>query len=240
MKHKLQIYGVSINTKQQSHLERTMKNKFSLLLLIVMLISQTGISKNNDTTIILQNLDKALSPFEDMTEYALNNNMKGIHESLESIKKGLRNSVFKNTLSSKNLVKLNGKLNLLKKQIKGKQYNKIALTSTDIFEFNISNFTEGNKIKNQIHVEHLDYMGFKVLALINQEVINWEEISVTIINIEKQWRTLRPKVSDSNLQASFDFLFQALHHSVKIQDPIIIKLLSNMDLSMVDVLENNL
>jgi hypothetical protein len=189
---------------------------------------------------VLENLDVILSPFEDMTEFALENNEKGIEKSLDKIRKGIDNKIFESNLSPENYKILNSKLEKLKELFVQKKYNEVALASTEIFEFNVSNFVDGNKIENQIHIEHLDYMGFKILALLNQDKIDWENIELTISNAQKKWIALSPKVTDSNLKESFDYLFESLQLSAKNEDTNMIKILAKMDLSLVDVLENSI
>jgi hypothetical protein len=189
---------------------------------------------------VFENLDVILSPFEDMTEFALENNEKGIEKSLDKIKKGIDNKIFESNLSPENYKILNSKLEKLKELFVQKKYNEVALASTEIFEFNVSNFVDGNKIENQIHIEHLDYMGFKILALLNQDKIDWENIELTISNVQKKWIALSPKVTDSNLKESFDYLFESLQLSAKNEDTNMIKILAKMDLTLVDVLENSI
>lgn len=189
---------------------------------------------------VFENLDVILSPFEDMTEFALENNEEGVQKSLSKINKVFENGAFARNLSLENYKILNSKFVQLKELIAQKKYNKIALASTEIFEFNASNFLDGNKIENQIHVENLDYMGFKILALLNQEKIDWTKIELTITNVQKMWTALSPNIADKNLKNSFNYLFKGLHLSAKNKDVNMSKILSEMNLSLVDVLENNL
>jgi hypothetical protein len=189
---------------------------------------------------IFDNLDIILSPFEDMTEYALNKNENGILESLSKVENAHKNSIFEKNLSPGSMPLLNSKIKQLKELIKQKNYNQIALASTEIFEFNVSNFADGNKIEKQIQIEQLDYMGFKILSLLNQDKVDWIIIEQTISNAQKDWLSLNPKVADHNLKDTFKYLFKGLLLVAKKKDIKMCGILANMNLSLVDVLEKNI
>lgn len=182
---------------------------------------------------VFENLDDILSPFEDMTEFALENNEEGVI-------KAFNNKAFERNISHENHKILNSKFEQLKELIAQKKYNEVALASILIFEFNVSNFLNGNKIGNQINIEHLDYLGFKIFALLNQEKIDWANIELTISNVQKKWTAISPNVADINLKDSFNYLFSGLQLSAQNKDSSMIKMLANMDLNLVDVLDNNI
>lgn len=189
---------------------------------------------------VFEHLDIILSPFEDMTEFALNKNEKGILTSLSKVEKATKESIFEKNLSVENFKLLTPKIGRLKELIKQKKYNQIALASTELFEFNISNFVDGKKIENQIRIEHLDYMGFKVLALLKQDKVNWVIVKQTISNVQKEWLALSPKVKDINLKETFNYLFKGLILSAENSDIKTCEILANMDLTLVDVLEKSI
>lgn len=195
--------------------------------------------KADPNKMVFDHLDQILSPFEDMTEFALNKNEEGILKSLAKIETATKESVFANNLDSESLSGLNPKIEMLKIVIKEKNYTQIALISTEIFKYNVTNFVDAKKIENQVRVEHLDYMGFKVLALLSQDNIDWLTIDQTVLNAQQEWQVLEIKVTDNNLKESFNFLFEGLYLSVKNRDVKMGEILAAMDLSLVDVLENS-
>jgi hypothetical protein len=158
---------------------------------------------------------------------------------MSKVDKATKELIFKKNISLENYKVLGQKIKGLKGYIKEKKYEQVALASTEIFEFNVSHFIDASKIENQIKIEHLDYMGFKILALLNQKDINWAVIEQTITNVEKQWNVLSKSVTDNNLKDSFRYLFQGLHLGATNKNADISKILASMDLSMVDVLENS-
>jgi len=197
------------------------------------------IVKTNPKDVIFESLDQTLSPFEDLTEFALSKNDKGIEKSLAKIGTVLKNNIFKKNLKSESIAGLTKKIASLKEQYKAKDYANTALTSAEIFNYNVSNFKDASQIENQIKIEHLDYLGFKVLALIGQNKINWEEIEQTTKSVEEVWKKLSTKVKDPNLKASINLLFDGMHLSAKERNKKMIEIFANMDLDLVDVLENS-
>ncbi|MCF6182432.1 hypothetical protein [Lutibacter sp.] len=199
--------------------------------------AQTSIKSNSNP---YNELDKILSPFEDMTEYALDNNYEGVLKSLNKVEVLQKQLIFEKNNLSGSMEMLNPKIKQLNDAVKQKKYKQIALIATAIFEFNITNFKDGYKIKNQLQIEHMDYMGFETLALLNQDKIDWKKLASTILKVKNKWKILSIKVNDPNLKASFSFLFQGLLLSTKNKDIKMTKILASMDLSLVDVLEKSI
>lgn len=196
--------------------------------------------KTEPNKVVFDNLDLILSPFEDMTEFALDKNKNGIIKSMSKIEEINSKGIFEKNIASQSVLLLKTKIERLKELINHNSYNEIALFSTEIFEFNISNFTDGSKIDNQIQIEHLDYMGFKNLALLNQNNVDWEKLKHITENSQKIWASLSPKVADKNLKDTFDLLFEGLSIGIKNKDVKICRVFSNMDLTLVDVLEKSI
>lgn len=195
--------------------------------------------KENPNQIVFENLDQILSPFEDMTEFALNKDDEGITKSLSKVEAAMSEGVFAKNLNPESMKSLTPQIEKLKELIKLKNYEQVAIASTDLFEYNTSNFVDTKKIMNQIRIEHLDYMGFKILALLNQEKIDWKNIQQTIVEVKKEWAVLSPEIKDNNLKDSFEYLFEGLETATNNKDTKIGGILASMDLSLVDVLENS-
>lgn len=195
--------------------------------------------KVDSNRIVFENLDQILSPFEDMVEFALEKDDEGILKSLTKVEKAENEGVFSKNINAESLKSLNPKIEKLKDFIKQKNHEQIALAATDLFEFNITNFVDTKKIDNQIRIEHLDYLGFEVLSLLNQEKIEWQNIQPIVSSVQKEWEALSAKVEDPNLKNSFDYLFKGLELSIQNKDKKMGEILASMDLSMVDVLENS-
>jgi len=199
-----------------------MKNQLIKIITIISIVASSNIfAQDIERENALTVLDKLLSPFEDITESALDNNLDGV-------KKG-----FKKIKNSKNRVKL-------EKYINQKNYTQIALLSSQIFEDEITNFKYKDIIKNQIEIEHLDYMGFRLLAILKKEKIDYKNMNKVLLNAKKNWNSIKNNIKDKNRVDAFNLLFDGLEVSIKKQNKDMIKILASMDLALVDVIENNL
>jgi len=184
-----------------------------------------------------QKLDQVLSPFEDMTEYALNNNSVGIAKAMNRINRTQKDQFFKQVLTEKSYIEFEQKIKSLQQSVVQNNYKKTALISAELFKFNISHFIYANQLKRQLLIEHLDFMGYHVLALLKQDKINWETIAKSIELGKGNWASLRQEVKDSNLKDTFNQLFSGLQLSVKQKNSEAAKIFASMGLSLVDVLE---
>lgn len=188
---------------------------------------------------ILSNLDLVLSPFEDMTEFALNKDKAAILKSIQKVDEASKNKLFEKSITPEGQKLLIPKIDKLKELIKQNNYSQIAIESTEIFGLNISNFADAHSIENQIKIEHLDYMGFKTLALLNQDKIDWKSVKQTVSDGKKVWLSLNSKVKNVNITDTFDYLFKGLTLGADNTDVNMSKILANMDLTLVDVLEGS-
>ena len=200
-------------------------------------VAKITIAPNMNKEETLAVLDKVLSPFEDMTEYALDKDlvsMKKYYKNLENIED---NSLLKQTISKDKLKQLTVNIEILETMIKNAQYSEVALLSSKMFNYATTNFKYSSKIKEQLHIEHLDYMGFRILALLSTENPNFIQISQAISDAKNHWNAIKEKIKDENKVEAFDLLFQGLEHSLQIKDKKMLNILSKMDLALVDVVE---
>jgi hypothetical protein len=213
--------------------------KKSTFLFVAVMIVLQGFSQTSQKSKInvYQKLDRVLSPFEDMTEYALDNNRIGLARALNRVDKTQKELIFKQALSVKNYSAFEQKIKNLQQSIADNNYKKTSLISAELFKFNIDHFIYANQLKRQLIIEHLDYIGYQILALLIQDKTNWEAVSKAIDMGQVNWTSLRPEVKDSNLKDTFDQLFSGLQLSAKQKNKEMANIFASMDLSLVDVLE---
>lgn len=201
--------------------------------------SNTTPNKVGPNKMALENLDNVLSPFEDMTESALNKNKNGILKAMERVNEATKNNSFKNSISAEGQKLLMPKLEELKTAINQTDYSQIAMVSSEIFGLNINHFIDAKSVENQIRVEHLDFAGYKTLALLTQKNIDWNNVKQSLDEGQNAYLVLKPKVKDGNLTDTFDYLFNGLALGTANKDVKMTKILANMDLTLVDVLEGS-
>lgn len=184
----------------------------------------------------LKILDKVLSPFEDMIEYALDkdvNSMINGYKNILAIEKSVKSS----TLSYKTI---SSDIKHVGHYIDTKNYSQVALLSTNIFKNIVNHFAYHQYVENQLHVENLDGMGFELLALLGSKKIDYKQLSSIIENSKQHWIAIRDKVNDKNSQEAFDLLFKAFSQATIKKDNQMIKILASMDLALVDIVEKQL
>jgi len=203
-------------------------------------IAKIVISQNMNKKESLAVLDKVLSPFEDMTEYALARDISGMKKGYKNIEKIEDNALLKQTISSTALRILSQNIEKLETYIDNVDYSHAALLSSNMFNNSVTNFKYKNNIQDQIHIEHLDYMGFKLLALLNAQNSSYTQMSKVITNAKINWNAIKEKVKDENSVDAFNLLFQGLEESVKTKNSVMIKILAELDLALVDIIEKQI
>lgn len=203
-------------------------------------IAQITISQNMSKKESLAVLDKVLSPFEDMTEYALAKDISGMKKGYKNIENIEDNALLKQTITSAKLRILSQNIEKLETYIDNADYLHVALLSSNMFNDSVTNFKFQNNIQDQIHIEHLDYMGFRLLALLGEKDINYIQMSKVITNAKINWNAIKEKVKDENSVDAFNLLFKGLQESVQTKNNTMIKILSELDLALVDVIEKKI
>jgi len=200
-------------------------------------VAKITISQSMNKKETLAVLDKILSPFEDMTEYALDKELDGMKKGYKNIENIEDNALLKQTIPANKLNQLSKNIETLETLIDNAQYSKVALLSSKMFNDATTNFKYNSKIKEQLHIEHLDYMGFRILALLSTKNPDFTQISDAISNAKNNWNAIKGKIKDENKVEAFDLLFQGLDHSLQIKDKKMLNTLAQMDLALVDVVE---
>ena len=203
-------------------------------------IAKITISQNMNKQESLAVLDKLLSPFEDMTEYALDRDMSGMKKGYKNIENIEDNALLKQTIPSAKLKMLSQDIEKLETYINNADYRHVALLSSSMFNDCITNFKYKNNIQDQIDIEYLDYMGFRLLALLNEQNIDYAQMSKVIANAKMNWNTIKEKVKDENSVDAFNLLFEGLQESVNTKNSKMIGILAKLDLALVDVIEKKI
>jgi hypothetical protein len=185
----------------------------------------------------LKLLDKVLSPFEDMTEYALVNDILKMKKGYKNILSMNESGILKQSVSSDTYQKITSKIAQLEKDVNTHNDSNVALVSTELFKNIVDDFKYAIYIKNQLHIEKLDGMGFELLSLLTAKHIDYNQLDISIVNAKKDWIAIREDIDDKNTQEVFDLLFRGLARASIKKNKEMIKILASMDLALVDVLE---
>ncbi|WP_019556185.1 hypothetical protein [Thiomicrorhabdus arctica] len=200
---------------------------------------QIKVAKNMNKRAALTVLDEVLSPFEDMAEYALDKNLLGMKKGYKKIELIQDNGLLKQTVSDQALKSIDQNIEKLEGVINRGDFAQVALLSAQMFGESISSFKHVQKITNQLYIEHLDEMGFRLLALIEANQTDSKIMLNIIIQAKANWLALKGQLNDENKVESFDLLFKGLEQSVSTNDLNMVQILASMDLSLVDIIEKD-
>jgi len=188
----------------------------------------------------LEKLDRLLSPFEDLTEYALKEDFKAMKNGYKKIKSLKESGLLGKSVNNDVITQISQDIASLNNYINIKNYPEAALQSTKIFKTITNNFVYAKYIRKQIYIENLDGMGFEVLSLLSKKSIDYIQIQSIINKSQKSWISLRESLKDENSIDSFDLLFKALYHATMKRDSEMLGILASMDLALVDIIEKQL
>jgi len=177
-------------------------------------IAKIVISQNMNTKESLAVLDNVLSPFEDLTEYALDSDISGMKKGYKSIENIEDNALLKQTIPSDKLRILSQDIEKLETYIDDADYTNVALLSSSMFNTCITNFKYKNSIQGQM--------------------------SNVIANAKINWNAIKEKVKDENSVDAFNLLFEGLEDSVQTKNSTMIKILAELNLALVDVIEKKI
>lgn len=188
----------------------------------------------------LEILDKLLSPFEDMTEHALEQNTQGVENGYKNIQKLKTSKLLKESIRIAAYQEVLADIAKIQTLIKTQNYSDIALVSTSIFKTIVNNFNYSEYVVNQIYMENLDGVGFELLSHLSKKDTNYMILQNILDEAQKEWVFLRDNLEDENSIDAFDLLFKALSHAIMNHDNEMIKTLASMDLTLIDMIEKQL
>lgn len=185
----------------------------------------------------LEILDRLLSPFEDMTEYALSNDLPSMQQGYKNIEALEDSELLAKSVNDGVSAQISQDIETLESYINTQNYSEAALLSTKLFKTIANNFAYSEYVKDQIHIENLDAMGFEILSLLSKKSVDYKQIQSIINEAQNSWLSIKNNVKDENSVDSFDLLFQGVLHATMKQDREMLKILASMDLALVDIIE---
>lgn len=208
------------------------------LSLVVFLIGISSISYSAEMSAD-STLDTIVSPFEDITEAALEKNIE--HMQVAFTKAQAAELIIKTSLDSENYKKFSKMFLELEKSVKFKDFDKISSNAVELFYINSIGFLRKQEltISFQIELELLDYTGFKLLTLINKKNINWKELAKTSSFGQETWKKTMDKIKNNELSDAVSRNIETMNIAVIERNKKITILMANQILALVDLLEKN-
>jgi hypothetical protein len=88
-----------------------------------------------------------------------------------------------------------------------------------------------------VQVAQLDYVGFKVNALLSSSSVNWVQVSETVGEASMWWSAIEPHTSDATLKEAMNRTLRGMKEAANQKDPKLMRFAAEMELILVDGLE---
>jgi hypothetical protein len=205
--------------------------KFFLALSLLILLSSTAIALPTDKNKVLF---EAMSQYEDLTEYALNQDMESVEKIIIFLDSLIKKE--KNILSEKAIQNLNANFKKIKMAKSNADFPIITMSAVDSYK-TIAEELEYSKLKIPKGVVLLDYIGFKIEALLEQNRIDWTAINKVALEGSDHWTIIKRNISDKGLKDAMNTAIGGIIASVKLRNIEMLKFSAQVNLDLVDLLE---
>jgi hypothetical protein len=88
-----------------------------------------------------------------------------------------------------------------------------------------------------VQVAQLDYVGFKVKALLSARSVNWTQVSETVREASTWWTAIEPHTADATLKEAMNRTLLGMKQAADQKDPKVMNFAADMELILVDGLE---
>jgi len=201
-----------------------------LVSVFVLLLFTLNVMANERNDVIFD----AMSPYENLTEYALNAEILRVTNSISSLD-GVIAKV-KDVVSNQTMQNLKIIVKKLQAAEKQKNYSEIALLAVDSYK-SLADELDPTTLKVPKQVIMLDYVGFKVRALLRQNKKNWHLISETVDEGKKQWQQVKAKVTSNGLYDAANTTITGLERAATSKNIDMLDFAAQVNLDLVDLLE---
>ena len=176
----------------------------------------------------------ASSPFEDLTEFALANDTRGMRQALKAY--GDQAAAVNKVLSEPARREMASLLAAIRRAESKGDNQEVALNSVEAYRVLVESL-DPNGLVVPIQVSKLDYVGFKLKVLLAASPPDWPAIQTTIEAAGRHWHELEPRVGDKGLRDAVKAMLAGLHQAASTMNAEMAVFAAQMDLALVDLLE---
>ncbi len=176
----------------------------------------------------------ASSPFEDLTEFAISGDKKGIKRALQSYD-GQASNVEK-VLPATKRDELRALVAEIRKAAQQGDHDTIVLKSPEAYRTLVEALDQSS-LKAPIEVSLLDYAGFKFQALLHTKSGDWQAVQEVEKQAQKNWGALKSRVPDKGLRDAVDVAIEGMNRACISKNADMALLAAQVDLALVDLLE---
>jgi hypothetical protein len=187
-----------------------------------------GVSRSN------QVLLAAASPFEDLTESALANDIRGMRQALKAY--GEQAAAVNKVLSGPGRQEMAALLAAISRAESKGDHHSVALNAVEAYRVLVESLNP-NGLVVPIQVAKLDYVGFRLKVLLAASPPDWPAIQKTGEEAAGHWHALEPRVGDKGLRDAVKTMLTGLHQATVTNNAEMAVFAAQMDLALVDLLE---
>lgn len=177
----------------------------------------------------------ALEPFEALTEAALTGNAAKVGRAFEAAQ-GSRADA-RSLLSDADAARLDEAFAGLEAADSGRDYVGEALQAAELYKLLVLSLDTAGLTAPIREVNLLDYVGFRITALLRAAPPDWAAIAATAEEAGACWAAIRDRVGDHRLQGRMDRAQKGIAGGAQAQDAVLTRASVQNDLDLVDELE---
>lgn len=212
------------------HMHMTRLKCIAMALLLTVAPSASASQAVNENEMLLG----AMSPFEDIVEFALAGADSDISKALAAADQ--QAAGVKTVLTASAAAQFSVLLADLHRAVKDKAHHQAARNAVAAFRLLVDNL-QAKGLKEPKEIALLDYAGFNLLILAAAPSPRWQDIHKTASETARWWAVIKPQISQKGLRDAFDTTIRGLNDAVKQENLPMLRFAAQMDLDLVDLLE---
>ena len=206
------------------------------LLIIVFLVAITTTESASQSTNKNEVLLDAMSPFENMIEFALAGSHPNISKALSFARQ--QAAKVKTALPASAADEFSILMDDLDNANTQTDHLHVAKNALEIFRL-LSDNLEAKTLSVPKEVSLLDYAGFKFRVLTASPKTDWSDVRQTVDETARWWKVIKKKVSEKGLRDAFGTLIGGLEEASKSKNLPLLRFAAQVELDLVDLLERD-
>ena len=175
------------------------------------------------------------SPFEDLTEFAVAADERGMDRALGSIEKRL--GITRPALDAAGRERFESLLKNIRAAREAGTYTAVALDAVEGYRVLVEGLHDEALLVPKA-VSLLDYAGFRLSVLADSQTPDWAAIDMTVKEARDFWESIAQRVGRKGLSDAMNTTIDGIEHSAEIRDVQMLVFAARVDLDLVDLLES--
>jgi hypothetical protein len=176
----------------------------------------------------------AASPLEDLTEFALANDIPGMRQALKAY--GDQAAAVDQVLAPPARREMAARLAAIRRAESKGDNQEVAMNAVEAYGVLVESLDPIGLVV-PMQVARLDYSGFKLKVLLAATPLDWPAMQKTVEEAGGLWYALEPRVGDKALRDAVKAVLAGLQQATRAENAEMAAFAAQMDLALVDLLE---